>query len=57
MFVLAVTLPLSSPVFADALNLNLTNPVQSGVPGSTVSFTATVSAPSTNGAAVFLNAD
>jgi hypothetical protein len=57
MFVLAATLLLSRPVLADTINLSLSNPVQSGAPGSTLSFTATVSAPVTNGATVYLNAD
>lgn len=52
--VLAATLLLSAPASADTINLSLSNPVQTG---ATVSFTATVSAPGTNGGTVFLNAD
>ena len=55
--VLALAATFSSPAFADTINLDLSAPVQSGASGSTVSFTATVSAPSTNGATVFLNSD
>jgi len=54
---MAILLLVSSRAFADMINLTLSNPVQSGVPGSTLSFVATVSAPNTNGGAVFLNSD
>lgn len=54
---LALVATFSSPAFADTINLDLSAPVQSGASGSTVSFNATVSAPSTNGATVFLNSD
>jgi hypothetical protein len=57
LFVVAATLLLSSRTFADTISLNLTAPVQSSTAGSTVSFSATVSAPGTNGATVFLNGD
>jgi hypothetical protein len=57
MFVLAATLLLSLPASADTISLNLSSPVQSGAPGSTLSFTATVSAPGTNVGTVFLNGD
>lgn len=42
---------------ADTLNLSLANPIETGIPGSTVSFTATVSAPITNAADIYLNSD
>lgn len=53
----ALLLVFSTSAFADTLNLTLSDPIQSATPGSTVSFTATASAPSTNGATVFLNSD
>ena len=56
MFVLAVLL-LVMPASADTINLVLSNPVQSGAPGSTLSFDATVSAPLANAATVYLNGD
>ena len=56
MFVLAV-LPLVMPASADTINLILSNPVQYGAPGSTLSFEATVSAPLANAATVYLNGD
>jgi PEP-CTERM motif len=57
LFVLAATLLLSSPTFADTISLSLNAPVQPGATGSTVSFVATVLAPGTNGGTVFLNGD
>jgi hypothetical protein len=57
MFVPAMLLVVPSPVLADTLTLSLSNPVQSATPGSTLTFDATVSAPSTNAAPVFLNSD
>jgi PEP-CTERM motif len=57
LFVLAATLLLSSPTFADTISLSLNAPVQPGLTGSTVSFVATVLAPGTNGGTVFLNGD
>jgi hypothetical protein len=54
---LIMTLLLSSPAAADSINLSLANATQAAGPGSTLSFIATVSAPITNTAAVFLNAD
>ena len=56
MFVLAmfVLVPLAS---ADTINITLTNPVQTGTPGSTVSFDATVLAVSDKLGPVYLNAD
>ena len=57
LFVLTAALLLSLPAAADSINITLASPFQVGAFGSTVSFTATVSAPSTNAAAVFLNSD
>ncbi len=48
---------LVAPASADTVNLTLTDPVQTGAPGATVTFNATVSAPLTNGATEFLNSD
>jgi hypothetical protein len=56
MFLLVVFLPAAS-AWADTIGLVLSNPVQAGAPGSTLSFDATVSAPLSNGATVFLNSD
>ena len=42
---------------ADTLNFTLTQSALSGHPGNTVTFEATVSAPITNGADIFLNGD
>ncbi len=53
----AVLLLVSSRAFGDTINLTLSNPVQFGVPGSSLSFIATVSAPNTNAATVYLNGD
>jgi hypothetical protein len=57
MFVVAIFLLMPSLALADTLTLSLSNPVQSANPGSTVTFDATVSAPSTNAAPIFLNSD
>jgi hypothetical protein len=57
LFILPATLLPSTRVFADSIGLNLTAPVQTGMAGSTVAFSATVSAPATNGGTVFLNGD
>lgn len=57
MFALAMFLLVPSLALADTLNLSLSNPVQSAAPGSTLTFNATVSAPSTNAAPIFLNSD
>ncbi len=54
-FVLLVMFTASA--FADTISLTLSNPTETGAPGSTVIFTATASAPLTNGATVFLNGD
>jgi hypothetical protein len=55
-FLLAAFLP-AAPALADTITLVLSKPVQAGAPGSTLTFDATVSAPLSNGAAVFLNFD
>lgn len=47
----------STPAFADTLNLSLTNSTQSGAPGDILSFYASVSTPSYNTSAIFLNSD
>jgi hypothetical protein len=55
-FLLAMFLP-AAPASADSISLILSHPVQTGAPGSTLTFDATVSAPLVNGAMVFLNFD
>jgi hypothetical protein len=45
------------PASAEAIYLTLVNPPQLAVPDTDLSFSATVSAPLTSGAPVFLNAD
>ncbi len=45
------------PACADTIQLALASPNQVAAPGDLVSFTATVTAPSTNAAAVYLNTD
>jgi PEP-CTERM motif len=59
LFVLAAASLLSVPAYADTVTLTLTNPIQfgGGSLGSSLSFDATVTAPSTNSAEVFLNED
>jgi len=57
MFVLAIFLLVPSLALAGTITLSLSNPVQSATPGSTLTFDATVSAPSTNAAPIFLNSD
>jgi hypothetical protein len=59
LFVFAAALMLSVPAYADTITLTLTNPVQfgGGSLGSSLSFNATVAAPGTNSADVFLNED
>ena len=57
MLALAATMFFSAQAYADTLNLLLTDPTQSGLPGDTLSFTATVTAPGTNTGTVFLNGD
>jgi hypothetical protein len=48
---------LVAPALADTINLSLTTPTQTGGPGSTLTFGATVSAPLANGATLFMNSD
>jgi hypothetical protein len=55
--ILGLALMVSLPACADGINFSLVNPPQTAYPGTVLSFSATVSAPLTNGAAVFLNAD
>ena len=58
LMVLMAMITLSASVArADVLNIVLNQPSQSGYPGDTLSFIATLSAPSTNSAAIFLNSD
>jgi hypothetical protein len=49
----------SAAAYADTLTITLNDPIAyvSGAPGSTATYTLTVSAPSSNGADVFLNGD
>jgi hypothetical protein len=56
LFLLAMFLP-AAPAWADSITLVLSQPTQTGGPGSTLTFDATVSAPLANSATVFLNAD
>jgi len=48
-------LVLSVPAKADTLNFTLSSPQQTGLPGTTLSFSGTVSTPSSNIGVVFLN--
>lgn len=57
MLVLTAALLLSVSAFADSVTITLASPYQVAVYNSTVSFTATVSAPSTNAAPIYLNGD
>jgi hypothetical protein len=57
MLVLTAALLLSVPAFADSITLTLASPVQVTGVGSTVDFWATVTAPTTNSAPIFLNGD
>lgn len=54
--VFALILPASSAL-ADTLNLSLASPIQIGLPDDTLSFDATVFAPSSNGGTLYLNSD
>jgi hypothetical protein len=54
---LLAALALAMPASADTLNLVLSSPVQTAIPGTTLTFDATASAPASNGAAVFLVGD
>ncbi len=57
MLVLTAALLLSVSAFADSVTITLANPVQWTYAPNTVSFTATVSAPGTNAADIYLNSD
>ena len=50
-------LVLAMPASADTLSLVLSNPVQTGIPGSTLTFGANASAPFSNSGTIFLNGD
>jgi hypothetical protein len=52
-----MALALASPASADVINLSLATPLETTTPGIDVSFVATVSAPLTNLADVYLNSD
>ncbi len=54
LFVAIVTM-LSAAAHADTINFVITKPVQTGAPGATLTFDATISAPLSNGAPIFLN--
>lgn len=53
----AFALLLAPAASADSLSFSLLNAVQSGAPGTTFSYLATVSAPSSNTGTIFLNDD
>jgi hypothetical protein len=55
LLVLSVTSLLSAKANADTLTITLVSPVQTAAPGATLSFFATVLAPSTNAGTLFLN--
>ena len=55
LFVFALLL--APAALADTLNFSISNPVQTGAPGTTFSFLASVSAPFSNTGAIFLNGD
>jgi hypothetical protein len=55
--VLGLALMASALASADVIDFSLVNPPLVAYPGTVLSFSATVSAPVTNGAPVFLNAD
>jgi hypothetical protein len=57
MLVLTAALLLSVPAFADSVTLTLANPVQVSLAPNTVSFYATVFAPGSNSADIYLNGD
>jgi hypothetical protein len=54
---LGLIMALSPPAAADTINLSLAASVETTAPGTTVSFVATVAAPLTNLADVYLNSD
>ncbi len=53
----AMFFALTSPASADIIDMSLSNPAQFAAPGDTLTFVATISAPLSNLAAVFLNSD
>jgi hypothetical protein len=55
MLVLGAALLLAPPASADTITHSLTNPVQTGAGGSTLSFDATATAPGKNGGTIYLN--
>jgi hypothetical protein len=55
--IFAVLVIVSIPANADTLNFTLNAPVQTGLPGSTLSFSGTLATPSSNTGAIFLNGD
>ena len=57
LFALTAALLFSLPAAADSVTITLASPFQVAAFGSTVSFSATGSAPVSNSAAVFLNSD
>jgi hypothetical protein len=54
---LLAVLALAMPASADTLNLVLSNPVQTAIPGATLTFGANASAPFSNTGTIFLNGD
>jgi hypothetical protein len=54
---LLAALALAIPASADTLNLVLSNPVQTAIPGTTLTFGANASAPFSNTGTIFLNGD
>jgi hypothetical protein len=54
---LLAALALVMPASADTLNLMLSNPVQTAIPGATLTFGASASAPFSNSGTIFLNGD
>jgi hypothetical protein len=54
---LLAALALAMPASADTLNLVLSNPVQTAIPGTTLTFGANASAPFSNSGTIFLNGD
>ena len=53
----ALLILFTASALADTISLTLSNPTETATPGSTITFTATASAPLTNSATVFLNSD
>jgi hypothetical protein len=54
---LLASFALAMPAAADTLDLTLSNPVQTAVPGATLTFDANASAPFSNTGTIFLNGD